>query len=147
MTDKRYWVWLQLGIGAEADIKAILSEYKTPEGVYNATIIEWKNDGSLSSARIDRLSELSLEDADRIIDECNNNSWDIITYDDERYPEMLRDIPKPPAVLYVSGDIGCLKDRLAVSMVGTRKASSYSLKAAYAMEPKPVAPSKSRIIS
>ncbi|NPA13483.1 MAG: DNA-protecting protein DprA [Aquificae bacterium] len=48
---------------------------------------------------------------------------DIITLDDERYPQLLKEIPDPPPYLYVKG---VLKDtdRL-VSVVGSRRHSRY----------------------
>ncbi len=130
MTDLHYWLWLQLGIGADADIKNILEHFASPKEVYDSSVLDWAVCDALSPARIDRLTRVSLDDADEIINECNKNGWDIITLDDERYPDNLKDISRPPAVLYVCGNIECLQDRLAVGMVGTRKAAEYSQRAA-----------------
>ncbi|MBC7318554.1 DNA-protecting protein DprA [Candidatus Bipolaricaulota bacterium] len=47
----------------------------------------------------------------------------IITIEEE-YPEPLREIADPPPALYVLGEWGP-EDRLAVGMVGTRRATSY----------------------
>lgn len=46
------------------------------------------------------------------------------------YPERLRDLPDPPAVLHVAGDVGALRDPDAVAVVGARRASSYGLEVA-----------------
>lgn len=48
----------------------------------------------------------------------------ILTLEDERYPEPLREIADPPPVLYVLGEWR-EEDRLAVGIVGTRRATSY----------------------
>lgn len=130
MTDKRYWIWMQLGIGAGADIAKILEYFKTPKKLYDSSVLEWAACDGINPTRLDNLTQSSLEESDRIISECESNGWDIVTFDDDRYPELLKEIPKPPAVLYVAGDIDCIKDKLVVGMVGTRKASAYSLKAA-----------------
>ena len=50
--------------------------------------------------------------------------------EDAEYPESLMHIYCPPPVLYVRGDLGCLRNRLCVSVVGTRKAYDYYLSAA-----------------
>lgn len=121
---------MQLGIGAGADLGAVLDYFETPKGLYDSSVLEWVACEGVSHSSVEKLTNTSLEDADRIIDTCNKNGWQIITFDDSRYPELLKDIPRPPAVLYVAGDINCLKDKLTVAMVGTRKASAYSLKAA-----------------
>ena len=130
MSGLKYWIWLQLGLGADADIKSVIRDFGSPKGVYDASVLEWTVCEGITSARLDRLTKATLYDAEKIIVECEANGWSIISYDDERYPETLREIDRPPAVLYAEGDIGCLKDRLAIAIVGTRKASEYSLRAA-----------------
>jgi DNA processing protein len=49
----------------------------------------------------------------------------IITAEDEEYPPLLREIHDPPIVLYVLGSITD-RDRNAVAVVGSRKASHYA---------------------
>jgi len=46
------------------------------------------------------------------------------------YPAMLRDLPDPPAALYVVGDVGLLSGP-CVAMVGARQCSRYGFGAAY----------------
>ncbi len=47
------------------------------------------------------------------------------------YPERLRDLPDPPAVLHIGGSAtGSLHDPDAVAIVGARKASAYGLEVA-----------------
>lgn len=47
-----------------------------------------------------------------------------VTYNDDTYPKLLKEIPNPPMVLYVLGEF-LPRDEMAVAVVGTRKASSY----------------------
>jgi DNA processing protein len=49
---------------------------------------------------------------------------------DEGYPERLKSIPDPPAVLYVKGDVKGLHAALCVAVVGTREPTSYGEKVA-----------------
>jgi len=44
---------------------------------------------------------------------------DLLTWDDERYPALLRDIPSPPAALYTKGDIEVLWQP-QIAIVGSR---------------------------
>lgn len=46
------------------------------------------------------------------------------------YPDRLRDLPDPPAVLHVSGSLAALAARPATAVVGARLASSYGLEVA-----------------
>lgn len=50
----------------------------------------------------------------------------LITLEDADYPELLRQIDDPPAVLYVRGMMTALDER-ALAIVGTRKATRYGL--------------------
>ncbi len=48
----------------------------------------------------------------------------LVTWVDEGYPALLKQIADPPLVLYVAGAVAAL-DRPAVAVVGTRRASIY----------------------
>ncbi|MCM8792488.1 MAG: DNA-processing protein DprA [Candidatus Omnitrophica bacterium] len=50
----------------------------------------------------------------------------IITYMDDEYPFLLRQIYDPPFVLYVKGELK-EKDKLAIAVVGARQASFYGI--------------------
>jgi DNA processing protein len=69
----------------------------------------------------------SEEKADKIIEKCNRNNIKIIDYDDENYPENLREIYNPPIILYVKGDVTALSDGLSLAVVGAREPSVYSI--------------------
>jgi DNA processing protein len=49
------------------------------------------------------------------------------------YPELLRDLPDPPAVLHVLGDPAALRAPDAVAIVGARRASGYGAEVARAL--------------
>lgn len=49
---------------------------------------------------------------------------DVVTLRHESYPDLLREVPGPPPVLFLRGSIS-LEDRRAVAIVGTRRLSSY----------------------
>jgi DNA processing protein len=46
---------------------------------------------------------------------------------DDAYPERLRDLPDPPAVLHVAGDPACVGVADSVAIVGARRATPYGL--------------------
>jgi DNA processing protein len=54
----------------------------------------------------------------------------VITYFDDAYPPLLRQIPDPPPVLFVRGDLGPVSDARAVAVVGTREPSQFGVTAA-----------------
>ncbi len=133
MTDARYWIWLQQCLGEGAKFKEIIEDFGSVEKLYESNILEWRMSPALSPQQIDKLTKLTLECANAIIDECEKNSWSIIAFDDERYPERLREIANPPAVLYADGKFENFESLVPVAIVGTRKASTYALKASHIM--------------
>ena len=57
-------------------------------------------------------------------EEVEKRGIHVLTFDDSRYPKMLKEIHNPPIVLYYKGDLfSCNLDR-TVAFVGSRKASS-----------------------
>lgn len=81
------------------------------------TAKEQKSADSIDSSHIDEL-----------ISYCEKGNIYILTYDDEKYPERLKSIFNPPAVLYCRGDMTCLENDFSISIVGTRHPSDYSIR-------------------
>lgn len=133
MTHRNYWIWLQLCLGAGARFKEIIDDFGSVENLYSSNIIEWKMSPALTSNQIERLQKFTLNDTVKIIDKCEHNGWQIITFDDEIYPQRLREISNPPAVLYIDGKLPAIDNYAVIGIVGTRKASTYATKCAHIM--------------
>ena len=133
MIDKRYWIWLQQCLGEGAHFKEILEDFGDPQKLYESNIIEWKMSPALTINQVEKLQKHSLEETQKIINACRENAWSIITYDDEAYPQILKEISNPPAVLYADGSVDGLNTLACIAIVGTRKASTYALKASHIM--------------
>jgi len=71
----------------------------------------------------------NIERAKREIEKSEKIGVSIISFRDEKYPNLLKYIPDPPPVLYVKGEIKPT-DNVAIAIVGTRKASNYGRTAA-----------------
>ena len=91
---------------------------------------------------LQRVEGISLALAQRIVSGCRNErlleqeltrvkdaSVDIVTLEDATYPEWLRTISDPPLVLYIRGRLAPA-DAVAVSIVGSRRASFYGIQCA-----------------
>lgn len=128
-----YWIWLSLALGEGSLSKEIIDDFGTAENIYNSNIMQWRMSPAFSPAQINKLEKTKLSAAENIIDICNKNNWDIICYDDENYPQRLRDIENPPAVLYCDGELPDIDGSAVIGIVGTRKASSYAINVANVM--------------
>lgn len=133
MKNDRYWIWLQKCLGEGAYFKEIIHDFGSVEALYNSNIIERRMSMFLVQRQIDALEKYTLSDTENIIDTCKRNNWQIITYEDTAYPQRLRNIANPPAVLYADGTLPDIDNAVVIGIVGTRKASSYALKAAHIM--------------
>lgn len=64
------------------------------------------------------------------MDSLINDGIKIITINDEKYPEMLKNISNPPYILYGIGDISLLNE-FCIAVVGARAATQYGKKVAF----------------
>lgn len=131
MTSKLYWVWLatRSGVGA-AFGRQMIERFGTPEAIWRATREEIAAVPSMTQLRQYALMDKDLTYPHRILEDCEKQDIDIVTLADEQYPVLLRQINAPPLLLYVRGTLPDFRARLAVSIVGTRKATKYGLYAA-----------------
>ena len=127
MENKVFWVWLQSHIGFANPYKEIIDHFGTPEAVYNATEKELKECEFLKGKRVlpKKLLDRDLSEAQKTVELCSKHRIHVITPDSEYFPESLKHIPNPPAVLYVRGDIECLKAELPVAVIGSRTPCRY----------------------
>ncbi len=123
-----YWIWLQKALGEGARIKEIIEDFGNAKSLYESNILEWRMSSALVPKQVNRLQSVTLQDAQKIIDDCNKNGWQIITYEDDKYPNRLKEIINPPAVLYVDGEFPDIDNEVLIGIVGTRKASDYAIK-------------------
>jgi DNA processing protein len=65
-----------------------------------------------------------FDKADVQLDLAAKHDCEILTIEDKNYPQLLKSISNPPAVLYTKGKLQ-KPDNVSVSIVGTRKATHY----------------------
>ena len=123
----KYWVWLSLALGPATRNDAILSSFVTPRKLFEATEEKRISEGVFTKHQLEGLRKVSLEDAEKVIGTCKKYGWDIVTPGDLIYPAGLRKISDMPLALYVDGDIGCLRGKVIIGVVGTRKPCYESL--------------------
>ena len=128
MTDnKKYWVWLSLALGPATRNDAILSAFPDPKKLYFSSEAERIVTGAFTKRQLGKLENAKLEDAEKIVATSKKYGWQIVTPDDKIYPTGLRKIVDMPFVLYVDGDISCLRGKVIIAVVGTRKPCNESI--------------------
>jgi len=117
--------WLQLtltpGLGP-AKLRELLKVFGLPERVVAAGRAQLG--GRLEPAVIESLlSEPVTRAVQKALDWAEAPNRALVTFSDPRYPELLLEIPDPPALLYVEGRLELL-GRPALAVVGSRNCTA-----------------------
>lgn len=130
MSGLKYWLWLTTRRGLDAaGVLTVLDYFVTPERAYYADQEEYDQLPLSPRARTGLCSK-ELDRPDRILADCQRLSLRIMTLRDGDYPERLRQISTPPAVLYIRGRVFDFDEEAAIAVVGSRKPSQYGEMAA-----------------
>lgn len=128
----KYWIWITCALGYNnPKVKRIAELYDDVSKFYFGGQKEWRFCGIFTENDIQKLKDASLEDADVIIGKCEKLKYSVIAIDDISYPKCLYNIYSPPAIIYVSGTLPDIDNRLTIGIVGTRRATKYGLDNSY----------------
>lgn len=131
-SNKRIWIWITQVLGYNTPkVRRIYELYSDINDFYNGGEREWRFCGIFSQNDIRKLKCTDISVADKIISRCNELKYSVLAIDDEKYPQCLRDIECPPAVIYVSGTMPDVDNRLTIGIVGTRRATKYGIDNSY----------------
>ena len=116
----RYWLALHRapGIGA-ATFHRLLDRFTTPRAVFETSATQLADCGVRTRTTLDYLDAADWQPVDDELAWAEQPDNQIITFHDPRYPALLREIPDPPPLLYVRGDIAALSD-IQLAIVGSR---------------------------
>ena len=82
---------------------------------------------------ISALEATPVAKAYEVIARCNELGISIVSLDDPNYPEKLKDIYDPPAVLYMKGRLPDFERSLSIGIVGTRNATAYGKRTSHVL--------------
>ncbi|MBR1739543.1 MAG: DNA-processing protein DprA [Ruminococcus sp.] len=106
----------------------LLKKYKTPGDLLIA--LKYHEVDGLTRDLKRQTANLDTDIGYRVIQDCQINKIQYICLGDKRYPEALMSIPDPPLVIYCKGETEVLNFPDTAAIVGARRATNYSLKAA-----------------
>ena len=130
----KYFVWLQLCLGAgNINAKTAVETFGNAKVIFETDKKELAKSGVFSSAELKRIDKTKISDAENIIEICNKNGIEIITFSSEKYPFCLSVIDNPPLVLYTKGRFPDFDSIPSISIVGPRKVSEFGKKAAFSL--------------
>ena len=121
----KYWIALKSipGIG-NVNFPALVDKFGSMPAIFAATVSLLKETPGISKEIA--IAITSFKDWDKVkkeLDLIDKNKINIITYQDERYPQKLLNIYGRPPYIYVRGNLN--KDDINIAIVGSRQASTY----------------------
>ena len=87
-------------------IQRLFNYFGNIESAFNANLNELKNIDGLSVKKAENfLKHRDKVDIDRTFTAVETRGINFLTLEDENYPQMLKNIENPPAVLYYKGKL------------------------------------------
>lgn len=123
---KKYWIAFSSIEQIDSSFILKLYEYFGDiEQAFQASLNDLKNIDGLSVKKAENfLRYRDKVDIDNTFTEVETRGINFLTYTDDRYPQMLKQIANPPAVLYYKGKLfDCNLDK-TLAIVGSRRAST-----------------------
>jgi DNA processing protein len=124
----KHWIWLTRcrGVGTVGCAK-LLRIFGTAERIYELTETQCMQTEGFDRRWLEGILDKDTSDAERILQECDNQGIQLMVYSDNAYPERLRNIADPPAVLYYKGTFPDFDQEAVIGIVGTRRCSAYGM--------------------
>jgi DNA processing protein len=127
MDDRAYWLGFHLipNIGA-ARIARLIESFGSIRAAWEGNLAAFREAGmneKAASALVDHRAKIDLE---REWERVQRAGASMLTLEDDAYPRLLREIPSPPPVIYIKGEM-LPEDETAIGVVGTRRATRYGL--------------------
>ena len=118
-----YEIWLAQTCKHEPDkIARTIENLGNPKEVFSSDFYDERFRKSVGLSNVLTVKH-NLDDAKRFLDNCRKNNINIISIEDDEYPERLRHINLPPRLLYSIGKLPDLNKLLCITVVGTRNCS------------------------
>lgn len=123
------WLSLIKGLGSRKKLE-LLEEYGNPKKIYNLTESELLKVRGIGKELAKKILDKNIkEQIDKHIKYMQKYKIDIISINDKKYPQILKQIYDPPISLYIKGNAEILNGK-NIAIVGCRNSSKYGEEAA-----------------
>lgn len=126
MNKKKFWVAFSSIEEIDSPfIQRLYNYFGDIETAYNASLADLSQIEGLSVKKAKTFVEKREKiNPDKVLDEIIQRKLSFLTFEDENYPYLLKNISDPPMVLYVKGDLKLCNLDKTLAVVGSRKAST-----------------------
>lgn len=126
MINKKFWIAFSSIEQIDSNfIQRLYNYFGNIETAFNATLSDLSKIDGLNIKKAETfIRERDKTNPDKVMEEVLKRKVSFITFDDDNYPHMLKNISDPPMVLYIKGDLNLCNLERAVAIVGSRKSST-----------------------
>lgn len=122
---------LAFGAGSNKAVKICVELQE--KGLLDSAPDEVVNSGIFDEKSRQKIKTVKPGAVDAVIKDCDGFGIRVVTMFDEEYPQRLKNIPVPPVVLYVKGNLPDIDGNPLFCIVGPRKVSNFGKKAAFSL--------------
>lgn len=123
---KKYWIAFSSMEQLDSSfVQRLYNYFGDIETAYKASLSDLSQIEGLNIKKAETFLKLREKvNPDKVLDEVIRKGISFLTFDDENYPYMLKQISDPPMVLYVKGDLNICNLNKTLAVVGSRRAST-----------------------
>ncbi len=120
-----HWLALHLvpGLGTTLATR-LIRRLGNPQRIFHASVSELESCGLRAGVAQSIVSGVPFEEAAAEMEKIQAAGVEVVTLQDERYPDLLKEIYDPPILLYVRGRTELLRS-YKIAVVGSRRPSPY----------------------
>ncbi len=108
----------------------LFEHFNDIEKAFNASFDDLKNIEGLSIKKAENFIKFrDKTNPDKALELVREKETGYLTFVDENYPQMLKNIDNPPSVLFYKGDLSGINFEKTLAVVGSRKTSKYAKEA------------------
>ena len=121
-----YWIWILQAVSNNSrKVRELVDRLGGIEQVFCASDDDIYQADFLQPSEKDEIVKHNTSAAESIYRFCLSKGIELITYLDDRYPDELKEIQNPPAVLFAYGNIDEAFSKPKITIVGTRDSTPY----------------------
>ncbi len=127
MNNLKYWLaFSKFDFIGSVTIKRLYEHFGSMKEAWLSSGADLIEIEGITKDRIQRFLEAKKNiNPDALLEEIQSKNIKVITMLDAEYPELLKQIHDPPAVLFIKGDADILTSERNIAVVGSRRASNY----------------------
>ncbi len=127
----KYLIWMvETAEFPKAAIPRLLEQFGSAKAVFEASEAAIAACVTLKEKQRNAVAAKDLTRAEEILASCKRQNIQVLGILDEKYPQRLKNIYDPPAVLYIRGNLPDFNRLPAIALVGQRKVTPYGKMAA-----------------